>query len=63
MPDDRKLPEEYLAPKDVQRILNIGRNQAYALISRSDFPKIRIGRTIRIPRSELDKYMKKRLTY
>ena len=39
-----------MTPADVQRELNIGRNTAYELVNRADFPKIRIGRKIVIPR-------------
>ena len=35
---------------DVQHAMNIGRNTAYDLVNRADFPKIRMGRKIIIPR-------------
>ena len=35
---------------DLQVAMNIGRNAAYALVNRADFPKILIGRKIVIPR-------------
>lgn len=35
---------------DVQHAMNIGRNTAYELVNRADFPKIRMGRKIIIPR-------------
>jgi len=35
---------------DVQKTLSINRADAYRLTHRSDFPALRIGRSIRIPR-------------
>ena len=35
---------------DVQQAMNIGRNTAYELVNRADFPKIRMGRKIILPR-------------
>lgn len=53
----RKLKQNYITSKDVQRILHIGRNSALKLISLPDFPKVRIGRSIRIPEEDFYKYM------
>ena len=39
-----------LTVSDVQQALNVGRNTAYELVNREDFPKIRLGRKIIIPR-------------
>ncbi|WP_409967648.1 helix-turn-helix domain-containing protein [Bengtsoniella intestinalis] len=41
---------ETLTVKDVQQILNIGINGAYALIHSKAFPVRRIGNSYRIPR-------------
>lgn len=54
--------EVYLKPKDVQRILGFSRAKTYAMINQADFPKIRIGKDIRIPESEFYEFMK-RLVY
>lgn len=39
-----------LTIRDVQDALGIGRNAAYCLVNRLDFPSIRIGHKIIIPR-------------
>lgn len=39
-----------LTIQDVQKILRIGRCQAYELAKRPDFPKLPINKPIRIPR-------------
>ena len=44
-----------LSVAHVQSILGIGRVQAYQLVNSADFPTIRIGKSIRIPR---DKFLK-----
>ena len=53
--------EEYLTPQDISTILNIGKNKTYNLINNKDFPKIRIGNSIRIPISKFDEYMSRHL--
>ena len=55
------LEQEYITVKELQSILKISKSQAYELTSLSDFPKIRIGRSIRIPQQELEKYLKHNL--
>lgn len=47
--------DEMLTPEDVMRHLKLGRNKTYQLIHLSNFPKIRIGNTYRIPKG---RYMK-----
>ena len=42
-------------------ILKITKNRAYKLVSLSDFPKVKIGKCIRIPQIELEKYLKHNL--
>ena len=50
--------DDILTVKDVSEYLNIGINQAYALIKRKGFPVIRIGNSYRVYKDELDKYLK-----
>jgi predicted DNA-binding transcriptional regulator AlpA len=50
------LPDT-LNVKDVQMFLRISRALAYQLVNRSDFPKIRIGNIIRVPKNELLKWI------
>lgn len=42
--------------------LGIGRTVAYDLIRRGEIPHVRIGRSIRIPRSSLDSWLTARTT-
>ena len=53
--------DKYLSVKDVQEILQIGRNKAYNLIQQNDFPKIQIGRNYLIPETEFEKYLHRKL--
>jgi excisionase family DNA binding protein len=39
-----------LTVSDIQRMLGISRVTAYELVHRQDFPIVRIGRVIRVPR-------------
>lgn len=41
---------EIMSVKDLQSALNIGRNEAYKLISDGKIPHMRIGKNIKIPR-------------
>lgn len=47
-----QLPE-LLKGKEVAAILRVGRNQLYEAVARGDIRAIRIGRTIRIPKTAL----------
>jgi excisionase family DNA binding protein len=42
---------------DLQRVLGISRVTAYELVHRQDFPAVRIGRCIRIPRESLLRWL------
>lgn len=46
-----------LRVEDVQEILGIGRNSAYALVKSGRLRSIRVGRSIRITRGELARFM------
>mgnify|MGYP003295300745 CR=1 FL=1 len=48
---------EFLTIKDVQKILRIGRDKAYRLVSTKGFPKITLGGTVRIPKAEFEKWV------
>ena len=52
------FPTDVLSVKDVSKILNIGINQARALVYRKDFPCIQIGKKKRvIPRETFYKWL------
>lgn len=54
------MNDELLRPEDVQRILRIGRSKVYEMIARSELPVIRIGRVVRVPRRELERWIEDR---
>ena len=49
--------EEYLTVNDICKILKIGKTKAYSLVNQKDFPKIKIGHNIRIPKNKFEEYM------
>ncbi len=51
------MGERYLTVKDLQKKLNISRTKAYQLVNQPDFPKLKIGRDIRIPETRLDEFL------
>lgn len=44
----QRYEEKVLCVKDIQKLLNIGRRQAYELVNSGQFHVIRIGKTIRV---------------
>lgn len=44
---------------DLQKALGIGRAQAYELVNRADFPTIRLGRKILIPRDAFMRWLER----
>lgn len=53
------MGKNMLTPADLQREWDIGRNTVYTLVNREDFPKIRLGRKILIPRDALNRWLDK----
>lgn len=51
---------EFMTIKELQDTLKIGRNAAYELCKRDDFPCIKINKTLRIPKDEFLKWCSKR---
>jgi excisionase family DNA binding protein len=49
--------QEYLKVPEVARIIRIARSQAYELVAEGEIPSIRIGRSIRVSRKELDRWL------
>lgn len=47
---------EFFTVEDIQKILKIGKNQAYDLCKRGDFPSIKVGKQHRIPKDEFMKW-------
>ena len=46
-----------LTVEEARRVLRIGRRQLYQAIARHDVPAVKIGRSIRIPRSGLEAWL------
>lgn len=44
---------------EMQKALGIGRNAAYQLVSRADFPTVHVGKRIVIPVEALKEWLKK----
>lgn len=49
--------EKLLTRTEVQEILRIGQSKMYRLIRNKKLPSIRVGKTYRIRRSDLDEYL------
>lgn len=47
---------------DVQKILNISRGKTYELVNSKDFPVIKIGRCLRIPRDAFREWVERQAT-
>lgn len=42
---------------ELMKVLGIGRNNAYELVNRPDFPSLRIAKRILIPKKELNEWI------
>ena len=51
------MHSEWLSLKDVQQMLGIGRTKTYELVGTGELPAVRIGRCIRVNRTELDEWL------
>jgi excisionase family DNA binding protein len=49
-----------LRAEEVSRLLQIGRTLTFQLIADGDLPVVRIGRAVRVPRSELERWIRER---
>ena len=50
-------PRLVLTVKEVARLLGINKNSIYGAIARGELPHIRIGRSIRVPRAALERFL------
>ncbi len=50
---------ELLTVDDLRVYLRIGRAKAYELVNEPDFPALRVGRSIRIPKDQLKSWITK----
>lgn len=51
---------EYLKVPEVARVLRIARSRAYELVAEGEIPSVRIGRSVRVSRKELDRWIEGR---
>ena len=51
---------EYLKVPEVANMLRIARSRAYELVADEKIPSVRIGRSIRVSRGELEKWLEER---
>lgn len=52
-----KLKRRVYVTEDLMPLLGIGRSTAYCLVNRRDFPTIRVGRKILIPRDAFERWL------
>lgn len=57
---ENDMDMEFLTVEDVQKILKIGKNQAYDLFKSADFPSFKVGKQHRIPKDEFKKWCEKK---
>jgi excisionase family DNA binding protein len=48
---------EWLKVPEVAEVLRIARSRAYELVADGEIPSVRIGRSLRVSRRELDKWL------
>lgn len=48
---------EYLKVPEVAKVLRIARSRAYELVADGEIPAVRIGRSVRVSRKELDRWL------
>ncbi len=51
---------EWLKVPEMAEFLRIGRSRAYELVADSEIPSIKIGRSIRVSRKELERWLEGR---
>jgi len=50
-------PHEYLKVPEVAAVLRIARSRAYELVGEGEIPSVRIGRSVRVSRRELERWL------
>jgi putative molybdopterin biosynthesis protein len=48
---------EYLKVPEVAEVLRIARSRAYELVASGEIPAVKIGRSVRVSRKELDRWV------
>lgn len=57
--DNQGLISKLLKPIEVARILDISRSMAYRLLSHGEIPVIRIGKSVRVRKEDLEEFIEK----
>lgn len=58
--DETAELSEILTVEDVRKNLHIGRNKAYEIFARDDFPALRLGRAFGVDREAFEEWKKSR---
>jgi excisionase family DNA binding protein len=61
--DTERTPErnELLSARDLARVLGVSRSTAYGLLWSGEIPSLKIGRSRKLRRTDLDKFVAERL--
>jgi len=54
---ETNMTREWLTVQEMQRLLNIGSTKSYELIATGQIPYVKIGRSIRINRLQLEEWL------
>lgn len=52
--------KEFLKVPEVAEFLQIGRSRAYELVGAGEIPSVKIGRSVRVSRRELERWLEER---
>jgi excisionase family DNA binding protein len=52
--------KEYLKVSEMAAFLRIGRTRAYEMVGSGEIPSVRIGRSVRVSRRELERWLEER---
>lgn len=53
--------QKFLTVKDIMEILGVSSPAAYKIVNSADFPKIKIGRAIRIPPDAFQRWVEQKI--
>ena len=52
--------QKFLTVKDIMEILGVSSHAAYKIVNSADFPKIKVGRAIRIPPDAFQRWVEQK---
>ena len=53
----RALDREWLTLREMQEMFSIGRTKAWQLVASGEVPAVKIGRSVRVSRRELERWL------